>query len=355
MKYYLVTFGCQMNQADSERIASGFEAKNYKKAKKVEDADLVVINTCSVRQSAEDRVLGLVENLKKLKNQGKQKIILTGCMLRYNLYQLKKILPSVDEFIKTQDLISNAQPLRKNRKHAWVTIMEGCDNFCTYCVVPYARGREASRPIEEIYCEVKELAKRGCETITLLGQNVNSFGKNSNLKAQISNLHLKSQNLKKIKNPFALLLRLLHAIPSLKKIKFITSNPQDLTDEIIKAMKLPKIDRYLHLPVQSGDDQILKRMNRKYTAKKYLDLIKKIRKAIPEIEIGTDIIVGFPGETEKAFQNTLDLCKKAKFNVAYIAKYSPRLGTTAFKFKDDIPYKEKKRRWQILDKLINRS
>lgn len=348
MRYFIKTYGCQMNKADSEKIAGVYQLKGYKEARSIKNADVVIINTCSVRQSAEDRVLGLVNNLSKFSK--KPKIILTGCMLRYTLYQLKRMLPEADEFIRLKYLISNSKlEIRNSKSHAWVSIMEGCDNFCTYCVVPYARGREKSRPIEEIVCEVKELVKKGYKEITLLGQNVNSYHKDSRLQLKIKNLR------KKYKNNFAILLALLHQIKGLKKIKFITSNPHDLTDDIIKAMKLPKVDRYLHLPVQSGDDKILKKMNRKYTAKQYLNLVKKIRKAIPDIEIGTDIIVGFPGETKKQFENTVDLCKKVGFKVAYIAKYSPRSGTAAYKLKDNVPYKEKKRRWEILNRMINKN
>jgi tRNA-2-methylthio-N6-dimethylallyladenosine synthase len=198
-------------------------------------------------------------------------------------------------------------------------------------VVPYARGREISRSFEEIVCEVEELAKGGYKEITLLGQNVNSY-----------------------QPSFAKLLRILHEISGIEKISFITSNPWDLTDEIIEAMSLPKIDRYLHLPVQSGDDEILKRMNRHYTAEDYLKLVEKIRKKIPDIKIGTDIIVGFPGETEEQFGHTVELAKKVGFEKAYIAIYSPREQTAAFKMEDNVPYKEKKRRWKILNKLINK-
>jgi len=357
MKYFIKTYGCQMNKSDSEKIAGWYEGRGWKKAKKIEEADEIVINTCSVRQSAEDRIYGLINNLAKSKIQNpKSKIVLTGCMLRYPIADLKKRLPVVDEFKKISDFQS-AQPKRESKTHAWVPIMEGCSHFCTYCVVPYARGPEKSRPFEEIVCEVEELARRGYKEITLLGQNVNSYGKdfkNSKLKTQISKLNLKSKNFKKLKTPFALLLAVLHEIPGIEKISFITSNPWDLTDDIIEAMSLPKIDRYLHLPVQSGDDEILRRMNRPYTAKQYLALVKKIRRRIPDIKIGTDIIVGFPGETEEHFQNTVKLCKKVGFEKAYIAMYSPRPGTAAFKFKDDVPYGEKKRRWEILEKLINK-
>ncbi len=324
-----------MNEADSEKLAGFFKSQGHKIVSQPEEAEVVVINTCSVRQSAEDRVLGLVNNLKKLRIKNyKLKIIVTGCMLRYNIYQLQQMLPDVDEFMPLDKLLidKDAPVLRQKKKSALVTIMEGCNNFCTYCVVPFSRGREKSRSMKEIICEVKQLVKKGYTQITLLGQNVNSYGGNK----------------------FSQLLKELHLIKGLKKISFLTSNPHDLTDEIIEAMKLPKIDRYLHLALQSGDDQILRRMNRKYTARQYLDLTKKIRKAIPEIEIGTDIIVGFPGETKTQLGNTVKLCKKIGFSVAYINKYSPRIGTAAYKLVDNVPMAEKKRRWRVLDKLINK-
>jgi len=348
-----------MNKSDSERIAGWYESRGWKPAKKIEEADEIVINTCSVRQSAEDRVYGLINNLAKFKILNlKFKIVLTGCMLRYPTADLRKKLPAVDEFKKISDFpLSSKFIIRSSNIHAWVPIMEGCSHFCTYCVVPYARGPEKSRSFEEIVCEVEELARRGYKQITLLGQNVNSYGKdfkNSKLKTQNSKLNLKSKNFKKLKTPFALLLAVLHEIPGIEKISFITSNPWDLTDDIIEAMSLPKIDRYLHLPVQSGDDEVLRRMNRPYTAKQYLELVKKIRRRIPDIKIGTDIIVGFPGETEEQFQNTIKLCQKVGFEKAYIAMYSPRPGTAAFKFKDNVTYEEKKRRWEILEELINK-
>jgi len=345
MKFFIKTFGCQMNEADSERLAAVFEKKGYQLAKKIDKADVIVINTCSVRESAENRVFGLINDLAQQKRKG-QKIILTGCMVgsargerrRYTPIQLKKRLPQVDEFKMIEELVSFEEipPKRKKATSAFVPIMRGCDHFCSYCVVPYGRGKERSRPFDEIVCEIEELAKRGYKEITLLGQNVNSYGKG-----------LKSRK------KFSQLLRRLHQTKGIKKISFITSNPWDLTDDIINTMSLPKIDRYLHLPVQSGDNKILKKMNRPYTALQYIKLIKKIRKKIPDIEIGTDIIVGFPGETKKTFENTVKLCKKAGFVKAYIAKYSPRPGTAAFKFKDDVPPEEKKKRWRVLEELIN--
>lgn len=365
--YFIKTFGCQANQADSEKIAGYLGAVGFKPAKKIGQADWVIVNTCSVRQSAEDRVYGLVKNLTK---SPEYQILLTGCILYHPVADLKKRLPEVDWFVKTKewpDFLGErfkgvgvqrcrVGPRRENKTHAWVPIMEGCNHYCTYCVVPYARGREVSPPLEEIVCEVEKLAQQGYKHITLLGQNVNSYGKdfkNSKFKAQMSKRQLKSQNFKKFRTPFALLLATLNEISGLKKISFITSNLWDLTDDIIEAMKLPKIDRYLHLPVQSGDDEILRRMNRPYTAAHYLKLVKKIRDKIPDIKIGTDLIVGFPGETKKAFENTIKLCKKVGFEKAYIAKYSPRSSTAAYKLKDNVSYQEKKRRWEILEKLIN--
>jgi len=284
-------------------------------------------------------VFGLVNNLGKKKKKG-QVIVLTGCMLgsslgkrrRYTLRQLELKLPFVDEFIPIEKLIEkDLFPKRKKKHSALVPIMRGCNHFCSYCVVPYARGEETSRPFKEVVCEVERLAGEGYREIVLLGQNVNSY-----------------------QPSFAKLLEAVHQVKGIKKTAFMTSNPWDLTDEIIKAMSLPKIDRYLHLPVQSGDDGILRKMNRPYTAKQYSGLIKKIRRAIPEIEIGTDIIVGFPGETKKAFGNTLKLCKQVNFAKAYVSRYSPRPGTAAAKLKDNVSPREKKRRWLILNKLINK-
>jgi len=327
--YFIKVFGCQMNSADAERIAGWYEANGWRSAKQITDADEVVIVSCSVRQSAENRVYGLVNNIAKSKDQ-KAKIILTGCMLRLSEKVLRKKMPGLDELKRIEDYSAGLK-IREDKTHAWVPISNGCNNFCSYCVVPYARGRETFRPFEEIVCEVKSLAGRGYKEITLLGQNVNSY-----------------------QPSFAKLLQTLHEISGIEKISFLTSNPWDLTDEIIEAMALPKIDRYLHLPVQSGDDEILKRMNRHYTAADYLKLIKKIRTKIPNIKLGTDIIVGFPGETEEQFNHTVDLAKKVGFEKAYVARYSPREQTAAFKMQDDVPYKEKKRRWEILDNLINK-
>ena len=350
-----------MNEADSERIAGYYQSKGWQPGDNYQDADEIIINTCSVRASAEHRVFGLVNNIRKLKVQSskcktkiqsakikKLKIILTGCMLRLPLRTLKEKLPGVDEFVRSDFYILHSPlSIRASGTHAYVPISNGCNNFCSYCVVPYARGREISRPFDEIVCEVGQLAKRGYKEITLLGQNVNSYGKEQkNLQFTIYNLQFKT--------PFAQLLYSLNNIDGIEKISFLTSNPWDLDDEIILAMKLPKIDRNLHLAVQSGDDDILKKMNRKYTAGQFVKLTKKIKKEIPEIKFSTDIIVGFPSETEKQFRNTVGLCQKVGFTKAYINKYSPREGTAAYRLKDDVSPQEKKRRWLILEKMINR-
>jgi tRNA-2-methylthio-N6-dimethylallyladenosine synthase len=354
-KYFIRAFGCQMNTADAERISGGYEENGWQLADKIEEADEIVIVSCSVRQSAENRVCGLVNNLNKLKAQGsKFKVILTGCMLRLPKEVLEKKLPGV-EFKRIEELIHGSSFIvRGSSVHAWIPISNGCNNFCTYCVVPYSRGREISRLLEEIVCEVEELARRGYKEITLLGQNVNSYGKDlKNFKLPLPDKQISNYKTK-FTTPFAILLERLHGIEGISKISFITSNPWDLNDEIIEAMSLPKIDRNLHLPVQSGDDEILRRMNRKYTSQEYLALVDKIKKKIPEIIIGTDIIVGFPGETEEQFEHTVDLAKKVGFEKAYIAMYSPREQTAAYKMKDNVPYKEKKKRWKILDDLINK-
>jgi len=345
--YFIKTFGCQANLADSEKIDSYLLSAGLTPIKEYKKASWVIINSCSVRQSAENRVYGLINNLQKLKVENLElKVILTGCMLYHPIKYLKKRLPGVDYFVRTPDWPKfieahfdtlkyrsrNIVSVSEYKGYALVPIMEGCNNFCSYCVVPYARGREQSRPMKEVINKVKDLIKKGHYRVLLLGQNVNSYDFTS----------------------FATLLVELNRIKELKKIAFLSSNPWDLTDDIIEAMALPKVARHLHLPVQSGDKEILRRMNRKYTPLQYIELVNKIRKKIPDIKISTDIIVGFPGETKKQFQYTIDLCQKIGFCKAFINKYSPRPGTAAYKMEDDIPIAEKKRRWRILDNLINR-
>ena len=304
-------------------------------------AEVVIINSCIVRQSAENRVYGLINNLQKRKNP--PKIILTGCLAGWakrnpqNLRLLRKRIGKKVKIIPTEKLASfKVSPQREKKTSALVPISNGCNHFCTYCIVPYARGTEKDRPAREIIKEIECLVKNGYQEITLLGQNVNSY-----FDAQ-----------KKI--DFPQLLEIIAGIKGVKKINFLSPNPADFSEKLIAVIqKNPLISRTIHLPLQSGDDEILKKMNRGYTAHQYLTLVKKIKKAVPEVEFTTDIIVGFPGETKKQFQNTVDLCRKVGFKKAFIARYSPRPGTVAAQMEDNVSPQEKKRRWQVLDQLIN--
>ncbi len=369
-KYFIKTFGCQANYSDSERISGFYKSRGFEEVNSLRQADEIIINTCSIRQSAEDRVRGLVTNIKSQKSSAK--ITLTGCMVGMAAHDptgkaLKKLiywLPEVDEFLPLEEVGFSYPAIRKDLKHAWVPISNGCNNFCTFCVVPFTRGREVSRPFEEIISEVKNLTDNGYNHITLLGQNVNSYGSDLVKKSKLYQL----PNGKKIKpiwvshlgrlripTIFPQLLEELAKNKKLTKISFLTSNPWDFSDELIKVIADNQtIDRYIHLPVQSGDDEILKKMNRWYTSKEYLNLVKKIRKNIPNVEIGTDIIVGFPGESEAAFNNTVKLCKNVGFSVGYVSEYSDRSITAAHKaFGDDISSDEKNQRFHVLDKLTN--
>ena len=324
-KYFIITYGCQANVADSERISAKLEKEGYKKTSKINDANWVVINSCSVRQSAVNRVYGKLRNLK-----GK-KIILAGCLLEHDKRKFKDKVEKIwhpDEYF---DLIPNYHDSQK----AYIPIMTGCNNFCTYCAVPYTRGRERSRPANDIINEVKKLINPTTDgkykEIWLLGQNVNSYPNFPNL------------------------LRKVNKIDGNFKIYFMSPHPKDFSDDLIKAMKeCNKFSNSLNLPVQAGNDEILKKMNRPYTVAHYKKLIRKIRKILPNIKISTDVIVGFPGETKKQFQDTIKLFQEIKFDSAYINKYSPRPGTVAAKLKDNVPPAEKKRRWQILNEIANK-
>ena len=393
--FFIKTFGCQQNLADSQRIASYYLARGYKVAKTIKSASEVVINTCMIRQSAEDRVTGLVKNIIKSANgKLKPKVVITGCMVgmatrdesgKY-LKALRKRMPEVDEFLPLEEVGFDYPALRNDVTHAWVPISNGCNNFCTFCVVPFTRGREVSRPFVDIINEICELASKGCREVTLLGQNVNSYGADI-IKSKVNpsttlrvdgerSRTIKSQKSKFYKLPngrvvkpvmvkhlgrfriptlFPYLLEEVCKIKNIETVKFISSNPWDFSDELIEVIaKNPKIDRNLHLAVQSGDNQILKKMNRWYTREEYLDLLSRIRAKIPDAQISTDIIVGFPQETERQFQNTLRLATEANFAYAYISKYSARPNTAATRaFVDDVPYNEKERRFHILDQLIN--
>jgi len=326
MKYWIITFGCQMNKSDSERIASILKKQEHLPALKEAEADLILINVCSVRQSAVNRVYAKVNKYYK-----KKRIILAGCILKKDKNNLKN---KVFEFWHP-DSYFQCYPVYQNKSSAFLPIMTGCNNFCAYCVVPYTRGREKSRKANDIIKEIKSLIKKDCKEIVLLGQNVNSY-KDSGIN-------------------FPKLLKKINHVEGNFRFNFITSHPKDMSDELIETMvKSQKLVKEIHLPVQSGDNEILQKMNRHYTVAQYKNLIKKIRQKIPGIKISTDIIVGFPGETKKQFENTVKLCKEIKFNKAYVSKYSPRPGTLAFKLKDNISLQEKKTRWQILENLINK-
>lgn len=370
--FYIKTFGCQQNIADSERIASYYLSRGYKKISLVKKADVVVLNTCMIRQQAEDKVTGLIKNIVKARKI-KPKIIITGCMAgmairddtgKY-LKALRKRMPEVDEFLPLEEVGFDYPALRNDVTHSWVPISNGCNNFCTFCVVPFTRGREVSRPFEVIIDEIEELAKQGCEIVTLLGQNVNSYGSDLVKKGEkgyklksgrvVAPVMVKHLNRFRIPTLFPYLLEEVCKIPGIKTVKFISSNPWDFSDELISTIvKNENIDRNLHIAVQSGDDAVLKRMNRWYSAKEFLDLITKIKKEIKGVQISTDIIVGFPGETKEQFENTVKLARRAKFAYAYVAKYSLRPNTAATKgFDDNVPYAEKERRFHKLDKIIN--
>ncbi len=384
MKYFIKTFGCQQNHADSERIERNLKGRGMVKARSYRSADYIVINTCMIRESAENRVYGLVNNLGELKKKREIKIIVTGCMVglafrdktgKY-LKKIRETMPQVDEFMPIEEVGFDFAPVRQDRINAWVPISNGCNNFCTFCIVPFTRGREISRPYRDIVDECLELRKKGYENITLLGQNVNSYGsdlllgeKNNQTVRDINKTYFKkiTDNNREIKPVYVKHLGR-YRIPTLfpilleevarmgfKKVDFISSNPWDFSDELIKVVSRNKnITRLLHLPVQSGSDPVLKRMNRWYTQSEYLALIKKLRKKIPGIKFSTDIIVGFCGETDEEFQNTVKLARKVNFEKAYIAMYSPRFNTAATRaFEDDIPHPVKKKRWKILENLIN--
>ncbi|MFH1706165.1 MAG: MiaB/RimO family radical SAM methylthiotransferase [Patescibacteria group bacterium] len=355
--YYIKTYGCQLNQADSERITTAFEKKGYSLVEKIEEADLVIINSCVVRESAENRVYGLIQKCRMIND--KCQIILTGCLAGWalrdktkkNLKILKEKTKNRAKIILFEDLADfEIKPKRPAEKTvtAYIPISNGCNHFCSYCIVPYARGRERYRTVKEIVNEVTCTMKQGFSEFMLLGQNVNAW------KAEASSVRQLTKFAAEIKT-FPQLLERIARIKGVKKITFISANPWDFSEELIKVIAgHDNISKEIHLPVQSGSDKILKLMNRGYTAADYLNLIKRIKKRIPEAELTTDILIGFPGETEKDFQKTIELCRRVKFKLAFLNKYSSRPGTAAAKkFQDNIPQKEKKRRWQVLEELIN--
>lgn len=372
-KYFIKTFGCQMNFSDSERLMTLMAQNGYSPASKAQHADLVIFNTCGVRQTAEDRVYGLVHNLKTANPD--IYVAVTGCLAHRPDVQ-RKLKGKVDLFLPIADMPQIFEHLPRqlqpdsqtSPKHylclspsykytdiAYVPIMTGCNNFCSYCVVPYARGREWSRSLKDIVGELSQLAKNDCRKVILLGQNVNSY--NHRLSKDAGLLFTDGHGEKNIigerKVTFP---RLLHYLagrfPELN-FKFLTSHPKDFSPELVKTIAANKnISKDIHLPIQSGSDRILKAMNRPYTQEHYLGLIGKAKKMIPGVRFSTDIIVGFPGETEVDFQKTADVFEKVGFFEAFINKYSPRPGTAAYPLGDPVSWSEKKRREKILRRLI---
>jgi len=346
--YFIATFGCQMNEADSERIRAKLEKQDLIQASEIKAADLVVINSCVVRQSAENRVYGLIRNLKTETKSLKPKIVLTGCLADWalrdksgkNLRALKRKIGPKIEIKLIEDLSPfNTAQKRTHDDIALIPISNGCNHFCSYCIVPYARGKEVYFKARKILSEVKKTIQSNHKQILLLGQNVNAWKG------------------KRLIKTFPQLLSEIAQINNSIKISFLSSNPWDFSHQLIDVIAKHKtISKKIHLPLQSGSNRILKLMNREYTQADYLTLVKKIKTKIPEANFTTDIIIGFPTETNKDFQDTVDVCKKIGFKKAFLNKYSPRPGTLAStKYPDDIPMKVKKSRWRILEELINQS
>ena len=381
-KYGILTMGCQLNENDSERISGILETAGFTKTQNLEKANVIVFNTCCVRENAEDKLFGKLGEVKKYKEQNGCIIAIGGCMMqeKHIVKKLKESYPFVDivfgphtlknfpedlynaiiEKKKIEDIldidgeiIEGIPTVREDKIKASVTIMNGCNNFCTYCIVPYVRGRERSRNPQDIYDEVVSLAKQGYKEVTLLGQNVNSYLVSEKSKGENVDFVVKMQNGEEFKvNSFATLLRLINTVEGLERIRFISPHPKDFTDDVIEAIKdCDKVCKLIHLPLQSGSSEILNSMNRKYSKEQYLTLANKIKEKIPNIEFSTDIIVGFPGESEKDFEDTLDVVSKVKFEQIYMFIYSRRVGTVADKMENQIDEKIKHTRFDKLKKL----
>jgi len=359
MKYYLWTIGCQMNMADSRRAAEELEKLGFRKAGQPEAADLVVLNTCVVRQSAEDKVLGRLTSLAGLKRRRPEMTLaLMGCFV-HEIPSLQHRYPWVDAFILPSDVPAlvdlarqkadgrmpeGRQPdLSRAPVSVGVPISFGCDHLCTYCIVRLRRGRESSRPVDEVVAEVRDLAARGVREVTLLGQNVDSYGHD-----------LDGGGLGRPPD-LADLLEAVHAVPGLARIRFLTSHPADMAQRLVEtAARLPLVCEHMELPVQAGDDAVLRRMGRGYTVAEYRDLVARIRAAMPGVGLATDVIVGFPGETADQFEATYRLLEEIRFDMVHVAAYSPRPGTPSARLADDVPAREKDRRRKAVDDLQER-
>lgn len=371
--YNIVTFGCQMNEHDSENIAGMLENMGYIKNEERNSADVAIINTCSIRENADKRFFGTLGQLKKVKENNPQFVVaVCGCMMQqqhivdkikktypwvdlvfgtHNIHEFPKLLDNVvnehkkiiDVWDTAGDIIEGLPIKRVYNFKSYVNITYGCNNFCTYCIVPYTRGRERSRKPTDIIGEIKKLVKSGVKEVTLLGQNVNSYGKNSDFR------ELFSDNV-----DFADLIMEIDRSTGIKRLKFMTSHPKDLSDKLIATYGMANsLCNSIHLPVQSGSSEVLKRMNRRYSREDYMTLIKKLRKVSPNIAITTDIIVGFPGESEENFMETMDLVEKVRFDSAFTFLYSIRKGTPAAEYENQIPEKIKHERFNMLVERMN--
>ena len=355
LKYHIFILGCQMNYSDSERIANVLNKIGYEKTDNENQADLIIAVACSVKQSAIDRVYGKIHNWNKIKKTRPLVTAVTGCLLPEDklkmqekfdlafdiseLGELPNLLKSGKNDFKNIKNYFDIHPIPQSKFQIYIPIMTGCNNFCSYCAVPHTRGREKSRASKDVLAEAKKYIDLGYKEITLLGQNVNSYG--NDLKNEIK---------------FPELLKKINDLPGNFWLRFMTSHPKDMSNELIQVMaNSKKVCEYLHLPVQAGDNKVLKRMNRKYTVKHYKNLIKKVQQAIPNISITTDTIVGFPDESKWQFYKTKRLYKQMQYDMAYISKYSPRSGTISATWEDNISLKEKKRREQILTKIVAKS
>ena len=366
-KYFVKTYGCQMNEHDTENIKAILEDMSFTEVDNMEDADLILLNTCAIRENAHNKVFGMVGRIKHLKESKPDLVAgICGCMAQeehvvkeilekykwldivfgtHNIHNLPNILYEaiskkdleVDVLSIEGDVVENIPVKRDSKYKAWVNIMYGCDKFCTYCIVPYTRGKQRSREPEYIINEVKKLVEDGYQEVTLLGQNVNAYGKDLNVDYGMSNL------LEDV------------AKTGINRVRFVTSHPWDFTDEMIDIIaKYDNIMPYIHLPLQSGSSSILKKMGRRYTKEEYLTLYKKIREKLPYSSITTDIIVGFPNETDEDFNETLEVVNECKFDSAFTFIFSPRIGTPAAKMEDSISLEVKEKRLQELNELINK-
>lgn len=364
--YYVKTYGCQMNEHDSENIKAMLEQMSFKEASDYEKADLVILNTCSIRENAHNKTFGMLGRLKHLKEENKNLVVgLCGCMAQeekvvkdimskykwvnfvfgtHNIHRLPFILSEsfdtkkqeIEVYSKEGNIVEGIPVKRENKYKAYVNIMYGCDKFCTYCIVPYTRGKQRSRDKDDILKEINELVKEGYQEVTLLGQNVNAYGKDFDYDYNLENL---LEDVSKTNIP---------------RVRFMTSHPWDFTDGMLEVIKkYPNIMPAIHLPVQSGSSRILKLMGRKYTKEEYITLFDKIKK-IPNVSVSTDIIVGFPNETEEDFNETLDLVNYCKYDNAYTFIFSPRENTPAAKMKDDVPFKVKEERLARLNETVNK-